>query len=150
MRKQHVCNQLERTGGILQTSVKLSLAEAAHDTGLSVSASWHRQPWQNHAWWLMDHKGLLGAASQLELIQQCNTNPLVQLFCVSEHGIQTTCTMQAPCSKTQTYSPRKSSGLGNTHKKAVTHFIKRNDTAYHIITVKLLACPRQLFSTASC
>ena len=44
MRKQHVCNQLERTGGILQTSVKLSLAEVAHDTGLSVSASWHRLP----------------------------------------------------------------------------------------------------------
>ena len=44
MRKQHVCNQLERTGGILQTSVKLSLAEAAYDTGLSVSASWHGRP----------------------------------------------------------------------------------------------------------
>lgn len=45
MRKQHVCNQLERTGGILQTSVKLSLAEADYDTGLTtVSASWHRHP----------------------------------------------------------------------------------------------------------
>ena len=44
MRKQHVCNQLERTEGILETSVKLSLAEAAYDTGLSVSASWHRRP----------------------------------------------------------------------------------------------------------
>lgn len=44
MRNQHVCNQLERTGGILQTSVKLSLAEADYDTGLTtVSASWHRQ-----------------------------------------------------------------------------------------------------------
>lgn len=45
MRKQHVCNQLERIGGILQTSGKLSLAEAAHDTGLTTaSASWHRCP----------------------------------------------------------------------------------------------------------
>lgn len=69
MRKQHVCNQLERIGGILQTSVKLSLAEAAHDTGLTtVSCQLAQAPWQNHAWWLMDHKGLVGAASQLELI----------------------------------------------------------------------------------
>lgn len=33
MRKQHVCNQVERKGGILQTALKLSLAEAAYDTG---------------------------------------------------------------------------------------------------------------------
>lgn len=45
MRKQHVCNQLERTvGGVLQTSVKLSLAGVAYDMGPSVSASWHRGP----------------------------------------------------------------------------------------------------------
>lgn len=35
MRKQHGCNQLERMGGILQTAVKLSLAEAAYDTSLT-------------------------------------------------------------------------------------------------------------------
>lgn len=68
MRKQHVYNQLERTRGILQTPVKLSLAEAAYDTGLSVFCQLARAPRQNTARWVMDHKGLLGAASQLKLI----------------------------------------------------------------------------------
>lgn len=45
MRKQHGCNQLERMGGILQTAVKLSLAEAAYDTSLTTSpASWLGRP----------------------------------------------------------------------------------------------------------
>lgn len=42
MRKQHVCNLLKRMRGILQTLLKLSLAEATSDTGPVGSASWHR------------------------------------------------------------------------------------------------------------
>lgn len=69
MRKQHGCNQLERMGGILQTAVKLSLAEAAYDTRSDNSSCQLAQLlWQNRAWWLMDQKGLLGAASRLQLI----------------------------------------------------------------------------------
>lgn len=113
---------LRDQGETVQTTVKLSLAQAAYDTGLSVSASWHTWPGVNRACQLMDHKGLLVAHSQLHIIQQCNTNPLV--FCVSKHDIQTPHTVQAPCSKTKTKSTHKSSWLGNSHCKTVILFFK--------------------------